>query len=149
MKLVTMLLLLTFSASYTLPGFAQVIESKPASGSVLKNPAELTLIFDPRPLALKDFLWTEPTVFVNGVDVSAAARAFAGGATAVPVGDDQFILAEQTVDDTTAKVRIYGLRGKPGRHRITIQIKSKDPKQAKPLTFEGSYMLPPVLSTEK
>jgi hypothetical protein len=149
MKLATALLLLTFSASYALPGFAQKIESKPASGSVLKNPAELTLIFDPRPLALKDFLWTEPTVFVNGVDVSAAARAFAGGATAVPVGDDQFILAEQTVDGTTAQVKVYGLRGKPGRHRITIQIKPKDPKQAKPLTFEGSYMLPPVLSTEK
>lgn len=149
MKLVTALLLLTFSASYALPSFAQKIESKPASGSVLKNPAELTLIFDPRPLALKDFLWTEPTVFVNGVDVSAAARAFAGGATAVPVGDDQFILAEQTVDGTTAQVKVYGLRGKPGRHRITIQIKPKDPKQAKLLTFEGSYMLPPILSTEK
>jgi hypothetical protein len=149
MKLVPALLLLTFSVSFTLPGFAQAIESKPASGSILKNPAELTLIFDPRPLALKDFLWTEPTVFLDGVDVSAAARAFAGGATAVPVGDDQFILAEQAVDGTTARMKIYGLQAKPGRHRITIQIKPKDPKQAKPLTFEGSYMLPPVLSTEK
>lgn len=138
----------TLGASYTLPSFAQAIDSKPASGSILKNPVELTFIFDPRPLTLKDFLWTEPTVFVDGVDVSAAARALAGGASAVPAGGDQFLLAEQTVDGTTAKVKVYGLRSKPGRHRITIQVKSKDPNQTKPLSFEGTYMVPPTLAKE-
>ena len=150
MKRVSTLLLVvsTLGASYALPSFAQAIDSKPASGSILKNPAELTFIFDPRPLALKDFLWTEPTVFVDGVDVSAAARALAGGASAVPAGKDEFILAEQTLDGTTAKVKVYGLRGKPGRHRITIQVRPKDPKQTKALAFEGTYMLPPTLATE-
>ena len=148
MKLFTTFLLLTVSASYTLPSFAQAINSKPAPGSILKNPAELTFIFDPKPLALKDFLWTEPIVFVDGVDVSAAARALAGGASAVPAGGDQFVLAEKTVDGTTAKVKVYGLRGKPGRHHITIQVKPKDPNQTKPLAFEGTYMLPPTLATE-
>ncbi len=132
-----------------LPSYAQAIDSKPASGSILKNPAELTFIFDPRPLALKDFLWKEPTVFVDGVDVSAAARALAGGASAVPAKGDEFILAEQTLDGTTAKVKVYGLRGQPGRHRIKIQVKPKDPRQTKPLTFEGTYMLPPALVTEQ
>ncbi len=149
MKLATALLLLTVSGSYALPSFAQTIDSKPASGSILKNPAELTFIFDPRPLALKDFLWREPTVFVDGVDVSAAARALAGGASAVPAKGDEFILAEQTLDGTTVKVKVYGLRGQPGRHRIKIQVKPKDPKQAKPLAFEGTYMLPPALVTEQ
>jgi hypothetical protein len=149
MKLVpTLFLVSTLGVSGALPSFAQKIDSKPASGSILKNPAELIFIFDPRPLALKDFLWTEPTVSVDGVDVSAAAQALAGGASAVPAGKDDFVLSEQTVEDATVKVKVYGLRGKPGRHRITIKVKPKDPKQTKPLAFEGTYMLPPALATE-
>jgi hypothetical protein len=144
----TLCLVSTLGVSCALPSFAQKIDSKPASGSILKNPAELTFILDPRPLALKDFLWTEPTVSVDGVDVSAAAQALAAGASAVPAGKDDFILAEQVMDGTTVNVKVYGLRGKPGRHRITIKVQPKDPKQVKPLAFEGTYMLPPALATE-
>lgn len=121
------------------PAIAQELQFDPPPGTRLSDTnAFITLTFE-----LGNYTWMSlpwdwqnPTVTLDGEDISVAARSLVAGATAVALNPSQIVVSELNQTATTLTLQFSGLRLSPGFHQVTIEFPGIGQP---PLVFSANY----------
>ena len=81
--------------------------------------------------------WQEPSVVLNGTDISLAAQSLLAGATAAVLTSDKIVVSAQEVTANRMVLNLSGLRLEPGFTRLVVELTSTS--GGEPFKIDVSY----------
>lgn len=118
---------------------APTLTTDPPPNRSLQNPIDLKITLTLTGSEAKLLNWRKPRVLINGTDISADVRPLLEGATAVPLGSDQFVLMDQSPGDQEIQFRVYGFSAPLGPHQVIVELPRTD--GGAPLRYQAQYVV--------